>query len=178
MKQTLHYRPSIAFILLLSSFLLVPRPGKSQASAADSLLLQQLISAFQDAIVEKDSLAFHQLFFSPSVSFVGIMSPQTEWSIKKDHPEFQGVAVSTQRRFIAEICRSPKAQREDFFNLAMATDGMIGTIVFDYGFYAGPRLMQWGNERWQLVKEDGRWLITDVVYSIRFPDIEPFPFGE
>lgn len=162
--------------LLFGLFLLSPKAGHAQLSTADSVLIQQLITDFQTAIVEKDSLRFNKLFFSPTVSFVGIMSKETEGSIQKDYPEFQGVAVSNQRKFIREICVSDKPQREAFYEVETASDGVIANVAFDYAFYSGARMMQWGHEKWNLVKEGNTWLITDVVYTIRFPVVEPFPY--
>lgn len=104
-----------------------------------------------------------------------MMSRQTEMSIKKDYPDFEGIAVSNSNKFIKEICESDKAQKEKFYNISIETDGVIASINFDYTFHIGEKVIQWGNENWDLVKLNNQWLITDVIYSIRFPDIESFP---
>jgi hypothetical protein len=142
----------------------------------DDQKLNEVVEKFQSAIIEKDSIAFQKLFFHDKVPFVGIMSGLTELSIKKDYPGFQGIAVSNSRKFINEICRADKAQREQFYNTSIKTDGIIASVSFDYGYYSGEKMVQWGHENWNLVFVENEWLITDVVYSIHFPDIEPFPF--
>jgi hypothetical protein len=106
------------------------------------------------------------------------MSQETEASIKKDYPDFQGLSVSYSDKFISEICMTSKAQEEKFYNQQINTDGNIASVSFDYSYYSGKRMMQWGHEKWNLVKVEKEWLITDVVYSIHFPDVEPFPYGE
>lgn len=138
--------------------------------------IQKVIEAFQDAILQKDSTLFRTLFFHDAVPFVGMMSETTEWSIKKDYQDFQGLATSTSEQFISEICASPKQHREDFFDVQVQTDGVIANVTFDYAFYSGESMMQWGSEKWNLVFVEGEWLITDVIFSIRFPDIEQFPY--
>ncbi len=160
----------------LTQLLFTTTVSFSQQRATDSLELQQVIHDFQASIESKDSALFYKLFFSDEVSFVGIMSPETEGSIKKDFPEFEGIAVSTNKKFIRDICLSSKQQSEDFHNVVFSGDRNIASISFDYGFYSTDNLLQWGHEKWNLVKIDQRWTITDVIYSIHFPDIEPFPF--
>jgi hypothetical protein len=162
--------------VLFGTLLLTPGVSFAQVTEADSIAMSGLITDFKEAITQKDSVRFNRLFFSTSVDFTGIMSQKTEWSIKKDYPDFQGVAVSNHKKFINEICKAPGEQEEKFYNISLSSDGAIGAISFDYAFYSGEKMIQWGNEKWNLAKDGKNWLITDVVYSIHFPDIESFPF--
>lgn len=139
--------------------------------------LSDLVSNFQAAIEAKDSVRFKALFFHDKVPFIGIMSKPTEWSIKKDNPRFEGIAVSNCSRFIREVCTTDKSQAESVHDLRIGTDGVVATVAFDYGFTTDGKLTQWGHEAWSVVMVDGAWSITDVVYSIRFPAIEPFPYA-
>ncbi len=138
--------------------------------------IQELITDFEQSILTKDSVRFKKLFLDAQVPFVGIMSQATEASIKKDYPDFEGTAVSNCTKFIQDICKSTKKQEEKFYNIKIHTDGAVGAVAFDYAYFSGMRMMQWGHEKWNLVKIKDEWLITNVVYSIHFPDIEPFPF--
>ena len=165
--------PTLFTILLFASSVCF-----SQENAVDRLKLNKVVVEFEAAIQQKDSISFQKLFFDKNVAFVGVMSKETEMSIKKDYPEFQGVAVSNCTKFIKEICESEKKQVENFYNINIDSDGVIASIAFDYSFYSGPKMMQWGHEKWDLVYVDDQWLITDVIYSIRFPDLEPFPFAK
>lgn len=165
------------FNIILAGIFLFPIAVLAQESSASRIKLQQVIQEFQAAISEKDSMKFNKLFFQNEVPFVGIMSPKTEQSIKKNMSDFEGVSVSNSRKFIREICKTQKAQREDFYNINIYSDGMIASIMFDYSFTSGDKMFQWGNEKWNLVYDQGKWLITDVVYSIHFPGVEEFPYG-
>ena len=147
-----------------------------QEKSPDMIKLNQVVQDFGDAIASKDSIKFKKLFFHDKVAFTGKMSKKSEWSIKKDYADFEGLAVSDCSKFIKEICLSDKSSVENFYNINTNTDGAIATISFDYSFFAGGKMIQWGNEKWNLVFADNVWLITDVIYSIRFPDIEKFPF--
>ena len=163
----------IILLLILNSSLCF-----SQENSSDKIKLNELIVEFEQSIVEKDSTRFMQIFFDDQVPFVGIMSEETEMSIKKDYPDFEGIAVSNCKNFITDICKASKKQVEKFYDIKIDTDGSIGSVSFDYSFISGTKMIQWGNEKWNLVKTNNEWLITDVIYSIHFPDIEQFPYSQ
>lgn len=140
--------------------------------------VEQLIDSFKESIVNKDSITFNELFFDHEISFTGIMSEKTEHSIKKDYPEFQGIAVSNHKEFIRSIVKSDKNQEERFYNVEVKEDGVVGIISFDYSFISESNMIQWGREHWNIVYAEGKWMITNVVYSIHFPDIEAFPYQD
>ena len=147
-----------------------------QESSINKIKLNQVIIDFEKSIEEKDSIRFNNLFFHDEVSFVGIMSEATEMSIKKNYPEFEGISSSNSSKFIREICKTGKKQKEKFYNIEIETDGIIASINFDYTFHSDGKMIQWGNEEWNLVYAEKRWLITDVIFSINFPSVEEFPY--
>lgn len=140
--------------------------------------LNEVISQFQNAISNKDSVAFNKLFFAEKIPFTGIMSKKTEASIKKNYPDFEGISVSDNQKFIRGIGKSTKKEEEKFYHIKIDTDGKIANISFDYSFHSDSKMIQWGNEKWNLVFAENKWLITDVIYSIHFPKVEVFPFSE
>ncbi|QIE58744.1 hypothetical protein G5B37_03960 [Rasiella rasia] len=165
-------------IIFLVLILIIPIATYGQNQPSDSLNIQQVIVEFKESIIEKDSLRFYKIFFDESVPFTGIMSEKTEWSIKKKYSDFQGVAVSDHKEFIRDICKSTKNLHEKFYQINTTINGPISSISFDYAFFSDEKMIQWGNEKWNLAKIDSTWLITDVIYSIHFPDIEPFPLSK
>ena len=165
------------FLILLFSISSIFLFGQGKASP-DAAALLTVVNEFQESIISGDADRFSRLFFSKSVPFVGIMSRKTENSVKKDYPNFEGIAVSNHRDFIDGILDAKRQQTEKIYNIKKHTDGQIAGISFDYAYYNGRNMKQWGHEKWNLVKTDGDWLITDVVYSIHFPDVEPCPFKE
>jgi|GEM_PF-1107444 len=167
---------SIILTGLLSGFIFSNTTKISKDLDSNHLELNEIMQKFKTAIIEKDTLSFDKLFFDEEVSFVGIMSELTEASIKKDYPDFQGVSVSNSSKFIREVSTSANPQEERSYNPVIETDGIIASISFDYSFHSGGRLIQWGHEKWNLVLVENEWLITNVIFSIHFPDIEPFPF--
>lgn len=160
--------------IILAS-VLIPTITICQDNKTDSLKLNEVIISFQESIQDKDSVKFNQLFFDNAIPFVGIMSKDTEWSIRKEYSDFEGIAVSNHQNFINEILQTKKSQKEDFYNIVLSHDNYIASISFDYTYHSGEKMLQWGYEKWNLVKVNEKWLITNVIYSIHFPEIEPFP---
>lgn len=165
----------IQFAILVICWNAMPVFGQKELSQGHANSLQKVILSFQEAIIKKDSTSLKSLFFDDKVPFVGIMSPQTEQSIKKNYPDFEGIAVSNSSKFISEICSSPKNQEEKFFNVNIQSDSLLAFISFDYSFWSNGTVIQWGNEHWSLVFAENRWFITGVNYSIRFPKVEKIP---
>ncbi len=165
----------LVFATLLS---LCSISGSCQVSDTTAAGLKDLITRFQQAILEKDSAGFQNLFFHEKVPFTGIMSKKTEASVQKKNPAFQGVSVSNSQRFIHEICKNNQKQEEKCYNIQTHSDGRIAAVSFDYSFLADDKVIQWGHEKWNLVMAEGSWWITDVIFSIHFPGVEPFPFDK
>lgn len=163
-------------LYLLLIIFLYNNVSLAQNKVAEIPKLTSVIAEFKQSISEKDSTRFKKILLNGNVPFVGIMSSKTEQSIQKDYPEFQGIAISDSRKFMADIYKSNKPQREEFYNIDIDTDGSIASISFDYSYFSGERMIQWGKEKWNLVLIDNTWLITDVVYSIHFPKVEVFPY--
>jgi hypothetical protein len=96
--------------------------------------------------------------------------------IKKKYSEFKGIFVSNYRKFILEICKSSKQHDKKFINIKIDSIEIIATVSFDYSHQIDDRMIQWGQDNWNLFFEENNWLITDVIYSVHFPSIEPYPF--
>lgn len=161
-------------LLIICSFS-IPAFSQNNTYRQNEESLKKVIASFQESIIKKDSITFKSLFFDDKVSFVGIMSPQTEQSIKKNYPDFEGIAVSNSSKFIKEICTSEKKQEEKFYNVNIQSDSLLAFISFDYSFWSNGNIFQWGNENWSLVFAENKWFITGVNYSIRFPKVEKIP---
>lgn len=165
-------RNTIGLFLILASSIV----GFAQENLDDKIKLNKLILEFEESIITKDSIRFKKVFFDNKVAFIGIMSKKSEASIKKDYPEFVGTSVSNCDKFISQICQTDKRQKEIFYDILIKTDRSIASINFDYCFMSDDKMIQWGHEKWNVVKIENEWLITDVIYSIHFPDIEEFPY--
>jgi len=163
------------FLILIFSISSLFLFGQSKSST-DRAALKRVVKEYKQAIATSDDDQFKDLFFSRTVPYVGIMSAETESATKTSYGTSKGTDISDHKEFINSIVNSEKKQRKEIYNIKTNSDGIIGGISFDYASYNGRTMKQWGQEKWNLVKTRGEWLITDVVYSIHYPDIEPSPF--
>ena len=164
-------RISTALLLLFTIQIL---PAQIDYSVKNEL--KQVVKNFEKSISSKDGEQFSKLFFSDEVSFVGIMSRETENSIKEDFAQFDGTSTSDSKSFIATIVDSDKKFAEKIYNIETDSDGMIASVDFDYSFFSDGNMKQWGHQKWNLVRSKGKWLITNAVYSVHFPNVEKCPF--
>lgn len=135
----------------------------------------KLIDDFKLAISTKDSVLFSKLFFDKSTPIIGVMSDSTERNIQQNNPHFQGLSVSNSQRFIREICRSNKDQKENFANTKIQIDDKLATVNFDYAFVLENEIQQWGKECWSLIFAEGQWFITGINFTVRHPSVEKPP---
>ena len=89
-----------------------------------------------------------------------------------------GKQFDTPSGFIKMLQSTDKSYREDFHNIAIRNDDYIATITFDYGFFVNNQLSNWGKESWMLIKQDNKWKITAVNYSMVLPHQEPYPYKQ
>lgn len=155
-------------------FILFSIRGFSQSSQE----LSALIADFQIGIQQKDSMKLQNLFFDKNTTIIGRMSPRTEMAIQKNYPEFEGLSIANSEKFIREICASPKKQEEKFYNTVIEIEDRIASVSFDYAFLSNENIYQWGHEKWALVYTENKWLISSILYTIRFPKEEPFPYKD
>lgn len=151
--------------------------GQSKSSKDDAAL-KRVVKDYRQAISTSDDVQFNALFYSKSVPFVGVVSKITDAVLNGQYKDFGGKAVSNHKQFISDVIDAEKKQLEKTFNIESISDGIVGGISFDYAFYEGRKMKQWGSKKWNLIKIKGDWLITDVVYSIHYPEAEDCPFVE
>jgi hypothetical protein len=163
--------------MLTSIFLLTAISGRAQSQSKSQVKtsLNKVISDFQTAIINKDSVLLNTLFFDKKTPVIGVMSEATEMSVKKNNPQFEGLTVSTSERFIKEICTSARNQSEKFAKIKIRGNPKLATVSFDYAFISDDNILQWGNEKWNLVFAENQWLITNINFLIRFPKVEKVP---
>ncbi|WP_394678659.1 hypothetical protein [uncultured Sphingobacterium sp.] len=58
-----------------------------------------------------------------------------------------------------------KRSKEEKFEHIKIVHDAIGSITFDYLFWEGKKIKDWGNEYWYLIKAEGKWKIMSVIFS-------------
>jgi len=152
-----------------------PRGPGGAGGAADIAALQQVVQAFQTAIIDKDKARFLGLFFSDrpeQVTWQAVVDDASLATIQKTRPQ----AIKARYRpdnhvvaFIDGVVASPVREEETFSDVRIDTDGEVASVSFDYVYRSDGKASNSGREKWLLVRTEQGWKITAVVYTIRLP---------
>lgn len=143
----------------------------------DEKEIKQILNVFMESIVKKDSIRFYNLFHSEPIVWIGVFKDRTQESrLKKDSLQ-KNYFASTYQEFYRIISDSGTYE-EKFYNVDINEDGSIGAVTFDYSFWKDKIKKNWGKESWGLVKINGKWKITSVLFSLEYEKIKPEPQKE
>lgn len=155
----------LATTLLLSGLLLSvssqavhAEPAGDDAAVAE---IDTIVKAFQAAIVAKDRAALEAMFLPADNSWLTVASGGIR--LKPGQPR---VRPSTYRKFTEFVGSSKMPVEERFYNVRIHSNGSIGTVYFDFDFVEDGKVTNRGAESWHLVKTDGGWKISSMVYSV------------
>lgn len=148
--------------MLLACCLYLQSYGQT-APNEDIKAIEQVIEQFKQAIETENKDDFMKLFVKEKISWVGNGSRGSIF----DSPEgFMNLLAST------GDCR------EDFHNVEIWNDHLVGTVTFDYGFFMNDQVQNWGKESWMLIKQSDGWKITSVNFSMILAFEKPYPFAD
>ncbi|MEO6851208.1 MAG: hypothetical protein ABI166_11275 [Mucilaginibacter sp.] len=63
-----------------------------------------------------------------------------------------------------------KSTEDKFDHIRIIEDGTVASVVMDYSFWADDKMTNWGGKYLSLIKRDGKWKITSVIYSLELTD--------
>lgn len=155
----MNYLKTISCIILLTMSVNL---SQAQTSDNNTTAIQEVVDKFKKAISEKDKEGFVKLFVGEPISWVGAGK--------------MGQMFGTPEGFMDMLGASNEAEREDFHNVKIWNDELIGVVTFDYGFFINDKLSNWGKESWMLINDKGEWKITSVNFSMIMPQEKEYPF--
>ncbi|WP_184548177.1 hypothetical protein [Mucilaginibacter sp. FT3.2] len=59
---------------------------------------------------------------------------------------------------------------DKFDNIRIVEDGTVASVSMDYSFWANNKMTNWGGKYLTLIKRDGKWKITSVIYSVELAE--------
>jgi len=127
-----------------------------------------VIAQFKEAIENKDKQGFLDLFYSGTVSWVGVISSETKKLLTSKDSRFEKqprVMPGTPEKFINNIIADKAVTRENTKNLTIFADENVATVSFDYTLYKDDKLKNWGKESWQLIYTTDGWKINAINFS-------------
>ena len=141
--------------------------GRHASTPEDMRAIEKVVADFQAALIAKDVKLLSSLMLHTNILFA---SPADDGFIKKMRDttdvHFDGVAVAGYVGFANFIQREPQRTEEKFYNVKITQDRHVAWVNFDYEFFVGDTLSNYGVEAWQMVKRDGEWKILSVVWSM------------
>ncbi|SHN15795.1 nuclear transport factor 2 family protein [Flavobacterium xinjiangense] len=161
-------RLTVFLILLLISNLTF---GQNKETT-DKKEIKQILNSFMDCIVKKDSIKFYTLFHNDPIVWIGVIKKTTHEVMLKKEPTRKNYFESTYKEFYRLLS---DASEEKFYNIDIKEDGSIAAVTFDYSFWKNKIKANWGAESWGLIKVNGNWKITSVLFSLESEKINPEP---
>lgn len=158
--------------LLLAASLVAPLRAEETASAAHTLdrgHIQQLVDRFKAAIIAKDGNAMHAMFL-PGGSWLQGTDKPTLAKVRAKQPDAKQFAPGDYEKFAKFVGSAPKPIEETFDNVRIETDGIVGTVYFNYRFLIDGKPSNHGVETWQVVNTDDGWKISAMLYSVILDD--------
>lgn len=137
--------------------------------------INKLMQDFMRAISQKDSTLFYSLFYDGPVAWTGVYKQQTYASQVKENPKELIYFTDNYRAFIRWIVKEKKSLEEQFYHTTLVCDDALASVNFDYSFWIDGKKSNWGKESWGLIRIDGRWKITSVLFSLELQTVVPEP---
>ncbi|MBF2709871.1 Cif family virulence factor [Flavobacterium soyangense] len=162
-------------LIVLLTFSFLSHSAFSQnEETSNKTEIKQILTTFMDCLVKKDSVKFYSLFHNEPTVWVGVFKEKTQQNrLSKDKTK-KGNFTSTYKKFFRTIF-DLATYEEKYYNVEIIEDGSIATTTFDYSFWKDNKKINWGKESWGLVKIDGQWKITSIIFSAEFESINPEP---
>lgn len=167
-------------IALIFSFWTNTSPNPvARAQQTDSLTrkeLEKVLYDFMNSIKERDSAKFYGLFYDGPVTWVGVDKEKSYQSYVKKNPKVnKNYFKSSPQSFIRSIVAEGGGEEEKFYNIRLDGDERMATVTFDYSYWSKGKKQNWGEESWALIRANGQWKITSVIFSVEMEAVVPEP---
>lgn len=162
------------FSVMIYFVLGIALSGSSQENIKNQHEINKLLQGFMKAIEARDSVSMYSFFADVPVTWVGVWKPATQKQRLQKDEKAPAYKVSDFKTWFRSVSASGVKQ-EKFSNPIIAADESIGSVTFDYSFWANGRKGNWGKESWGLVKQNGSWKIASVLFSMDLESVNREP---
>lgn len=155
-----------ATALLATSFAHAAAPAPTSTTAKAEI--NQLVDSFKAAIIAKDGAKLDTLFVTENSSWFSAMDASSLERTRAKKPDAKRVRAEPDayKSFTTFVGSTTHAIEETFDNVRIDTDGVVGSVYFDYVFLLDGKPTNHGNETWQVVRTDEGWKINAMLYSV------------
>lgn len=153
---------------LLFLFLLAAQHLYAQQKSDDKAAINNIINQYSKSVIEKDSVTFYSLFNEGTVTWCAALkdnSQAREIAEKGKKAVGSNYFSGSYKGFLRALFRY-KSTEDKFDNIKIIEDGTVASVTMDYSFWANDKMTIWGSKYLTLIKRDGKWKITSVIYSL------------
>jgi ketosteroid isomerase-like protein len=158
--------------LLSIILLLTVQQVFAQQAADNKKEITDIITKYTQSVIAKDSVTFYSLFNDGPVIWCGAVKDRSQ--AKETEKRGAKAARSnyfsaSYKGFLRALFRY-KSTEDKFDNIRITEDGTVASVTMDYSFWADGRMTNWGGKYLGLIKRDGKWKITSVIYSVELTE--------
>nr|WP_067062173.1 nuclear transport factor 2 family protein [Mucilaginibacter sp. L294] len=158
--------------LLLIIILITVQHLYAQQTTNNKNEISLIINKYSKSVIEKDSVTFYSLFNDDAVTWCAALkgrSQAREIAEKGAETAGSNYFSGSYKGFLRSLFRY-RSTEDKFDNIKIVEDGTVASVTMDYSFWADNKMTNWGGKYLSLIKRDGRWKITSVIYSLELSD--------
>lgn len=155
-------------ISVLAFLLLISIESYSQQKQDNKKKILNIIDSYSKSVIEKDSTVFYSLFNEDHVVWCAAYKERTyarEIEKKGETEAGNSYFSGSYKGFLRSLFRHNTTE-DKFDNIKIVEDGTVASVTMDYSFWADNKMTNWGSKYLNLIKRDGKWKITSVIYSL------------
>lgn len=152
----------LTFVLLITIQNLYP-----QQKATDKAAINEIIHQYSESVIKKDSVTFYNLFNDGTVTWCAALKDksQSKEAAKNTGKVRSNYFSGSYKGFLRGLF-GYESTEDKFDNVHIIEDGTVASVTMDYSFWANHKMTNWGGKYLTLIKRDGKWKITGVIYSV------------
>jgi hypothetical protein len=159
-------------VLLTIIFLTAVQQPFAQQPTDNKKEISILIDKYTKSVIDKDSSTFYELFNDGVVTWCAAIKDRSQAKeIEKKGLKAVGSNYfsGSYKGFLRSLFRY-KSIEDKFDNIRIVEDGTVASVTMDYSFWANNKMTNWGGKYLTLIKRDGKWKITSVIYSLELSE--------
>lgn len=164
MKTTINLLPIIFSIMTGACY--------AQQKTDNRKNILDVINKYSQCVIERDSSAFYDLFNDGNVTWSAALKDRSQ-AKEVDRKGLKAAGSNyfsgSYKGFFRSLYRM-QASEDKFDNIRIVEDGTVANVSMDYSFWANHKMTNWGGKYLSLIKRDGHWKITSVIFSLEYSD--------
>jgi hypothetical protein len=142
-----------------------------------ALTMTLSVTPEKDAVVAAVQQFFDTMAAKDIEGAAEVLAPDGQFfSIRTTDGE-QVVRRSTNREYLERLASSKDDWLERMWEPEVRIRGDVATVWAPYDFFVNSKFSHCGYDAFQLMKIDGRWMITGGSYTVEVNGCEPSPLG-